>query len=70
VKGKTVLDTKNSTFNKDISKAIVKQMVLIGFDEKAAAFVCSNYDFHSYLLEGSLSHIEEQISKVQTAAVI
>ncbi len=45
-------------------------MVLIGFDEKAAAFVCSNYDFHSYLLEGSLSHIEEQISKVQTAAVI
>ncbi len=61
--------TNNSTFNADITKAIVKQMVLIGFDAKAAAYVCSTYDFHSYLLEGTLSHLEEQISKVQTAAV-
>ena len=60
--------TNNSTFSKDISKAIVKEMKARGLSEKAAAYVCSNYDFTSYLLEGSLSHLEKQIYEVETAA--
>ena len=60
--------TKNSTFNKDISKAIVNEMVRLGLDPKAAAYVCSTYDFTSYLLEGSLSHLEKQVYQVQIAA--
>jgi hypothetical protein len=63
-----VKTTNNSTFNKDISKAIVKEMVRCGLSEKAAAYVCSNYDFDSYLLEGPLSHLEKQIYEVETAA--
>ncbi len=62
-----MLDTNNSTFSKDISKAIVKEMGRLGLDPKAAAYVCSNYDFTSYLLEGTLSHLEKQIYDVQTA---
>jgi hypothetical protein len=63
-----VNSTKNSTFNKDISKAIVNEMVRLGLDPKAAAYVCSTYDFTSYLLEGSLSHLEKQVYQVQIAA--
>jgi hypothetical protein len=65
-----VKNTNNSTFNADISKAIVKEMGRLGLDPKAAAYVCSNYDFNSYLLEGSLSHLEKQIYQVETAAGI
>ena len=67
MKGKTVKTTNNSTFNKDISKAIVKEMVRLGYDESAAAYVCSTYGFDTYLLEGTLSHLEKQIENVQTA---
>jgi len=67
-KGKAVKNTNNSTFQADISKAIVKEMTRQGFDSKAAAYVCSTYDFTSYLLEGSLSYLEEQIIKVEKAA--
>jgi hypothetical protein len=63
-----VSDNKNSTFNADITKAIVKEMSRLGLDPKAAAYVCSTYDFTSYLLEGSFSHLEKQIYQVQTAA--
>ena len=62
-------DTKNSTFQADITKAIVKEMVRCGLTEKAAVYVCSTYDFTSYLLEGSLSHLEKQIYNVEIAAV-
>jgi hypothetical protein len=65
-----VKTTNNSTFNTDISKAIVKEMGRLGLDPKAAAYVCSNYDFSSYLLEGTLSHLEKQIYQVETAAGI
>jgi len=67
-KGKTVKNNNNSTFNKDISKAIVKEMSRLGLDPKAAAYVCSTYDFNSYLLEGSLSQLNQQVFHVQTAA--
>lgn len=60
--------TNNSTFNADITKAIVKEMVRLGLDPKAAAYVCSTYDFTSYLLEGSLSNLEKQIYNVEIAA--
>ena len=60
--------TNNSTFNADISKAIVKEMVRLGLDKNAAAYVCSTYGFDTYLLEGTLSHLEKQIYDVQTAA--
>jgi hypothetical protein len=63
-----VKNTNNSTFSKDIAKALVKEMKARGLSEKAAAYVCSNYDFDSYLLEGSLSHLEKQIYEVETAA--
>ena len=62
-------NTNNSTFNKDISKAIIKEMTRCGLSEKAAVYVCSTYDFTSYLLEGSLSHLEKQIYNVEIAAV-
>jgi hypothetical protein len=65
-----VPDNKNSTFNTDITKAIVKEMSRLGLDPKAAAYVCSTYDFTSYLLEGSLSQLNQQIFHVQTAAGI
>jgi hypothetical protein len=67
VKGKTVKTTNNSTFNADITKAIVKEMSRLGLDPKAAAYVCSTYGFDTYLLEGTLSHLEKQIYDVQTA---
>ena len=69
-KGKTVKTNNNSTFNADITKAIVKEMSRLGLDPKAAAYVCSTYDFDTYLLEGTLSHLEKQIYDVQTAAGI
>jgi hypothetical protein len=69
VKGKTVKTTNNSTFQADITKAIIKEMTRCGLSEKAAAYVCSTYDFTSYLLEGSLSHLEKQIYNVEIAAV-
>ncbi len=59
--------TNNSTFQADISKAIIKEMTRCGLSEKAVAYVCSTYDFTSYLLEGSLSHLEKQIYAVETA---
>jgi hypothetical protein len=68
--GKTVKTTNNSTFQADIAKALVKEMSRLGLDPKAAAYVCSTYDFSSYLLEGSLSHLNQQIFHVQTAAGI
>ena len=60
--------TNNSTFNADITKAIVKEMSRLGLDPKAAAYICSTYDFTSYLLEGSLSNLEKQIYNVEIAA--
>ena len=60
--------TNNSTFQADITKAIVKEMIRLGLDSKAAEYVCSTYDFNSYLLEGQLSNLEKQIHQVQIAA--
>jgi hypothetical protein len=65
-----VSHTNNSTFQADITKALVKEMSRLGLDSKAAAYVCSTYDFSSYLLEGSLSQLNQQIFHVQTAAGI
>jgi len=52
---------KESQFTKDIKKAIKKEMVKRGQDERAIDFIINSYDFESYLLEGSLSHLEDQI---------
>lgn len=52
---------KESQFTKDIKKAIQKEMVKRGHLSEAVAFIVNRYDFESYLLEGSLSHLEDQI---------
>jgi hypothetical protein len=70
VKGKTVKTTNNSTFNKDISKAIINEMVRRGLNKDAATYICSTYGFDTYLLEGSLSHLQDQISQAEKAAGI
>lgn len=56
--------------SKDIANALKKHYVRIGLDPKAADYVLSTYDFYSYLMEGNavLSHIENQILKVQEIA--
>ncbi len=45
-------------------------MIRLGLDSKAAEYVCSTYDFNSYLLEGQLRNLEKQIHQVQIAAGI
>ena len=52
---------KDSQFSKDIRKALKKEMLRKNQLESAIDFILSSYDFDSYLLEGTLSHIEEQI---------
>lgn len=52
---------KESQFSKDIKKALAKEMLKKNLNEYAVEFILSSYDFESYLLEGTLSHIEEQI---------
>ena len=52
---------KESQFTKDIKKAIKKEMLKRSHLEEAINFVVNAYDFESYLLEGSLSHLEDQI---------
>jgi hypothetical protein len=52
---------KESQFNKDIKKVIKKEMLKRGQEESAIDFIVNSYDFDSYLLEGSLSHLEDQI---------
>jgi len=52
---------KESQFTKDIKKAIKKEMLKRSHLEKAIDFVVNAYDFESYLLEGSLGHLEDQI---------
>lgn len=54
--------------SQDIARALKKHYVRIGLDAKAADYVLSNYDFYSYLMEGVLSHIEDQILKVSEIA--
>lgn len=52
---------KDSQFSKDIRKAIKKEMTKRGHLSEAVSFILDRYDFESYLLEGSLSHLEDQI---------
>jgi hypothetical protein len=57
-------DTK---FSKDIKKALKAEMVRIGHEANAVDYVLSRYDFDSYLLEGTLSHISKEIYTVESA---
>ena len=53
-------------FNKDIEKAIKKALLAKwAFSERAVDFVLSSYDFHSYLMEGVFSHLEDQIKRAE-----
>lgn len=56
------------TLSQDIARALKKHYVRLGLDAAATEYVLSTYDFYTYLLEGSLSHIEEQIIKVSEIA--
>lgn len=58
---------KESQFNKDIKKAIKKEMIKRGQDERSIDFIIYSYDFESYLLEGSLSHLEDQIRQASAS---
>jgi hypothetical protein len=57
-------DTK---FSKDIKKALKAEMVRLGHEVNAVDYVLSRYDFDSYLLEGTLSHISKEIYTVESA---
>ena len=61
---------KNSgdKLSNDIARALKNHFVRIGLNASAAEYVLSNYDFCSYLLEGSLSHLEKQILQVSEIA--
>lgn len=53
-------------FNKDIEKAIKKALLAKWpLHERAVDFVLSSYDFHSYLMEGVFSHLEDQIKRAE-----
>ena len=53
-------------FNKDIEKAIKKALLAKWpLNEKAVDFVLSSYDFHSYLMEGVFSHLEDQVRRAE-----
>ena len=60
--------SKESQFNKDIKKAIKKEMLRQNQLDIAIDFVLNTYDFESYLLEGTLSHLKDQI-RLATASV-
>jgi hypothetical protein len=57
----TKMKRKESQFSKDINKALTKEMLKRNLNPNAVAFILRSYDFESYLLEGTLSHIEGQI---------
>jgi hypothetical protein len=58
---------KDSRFTKDIKKALKAEMIRIGHESNAVDYVVSRYDFDTYLLEGTLSHITKEISAVENA---
>jgi len=58
---------KDTQFSKDIKKALKAEMVRQGHESNAVDYVLSRYDFDSYLLEGTLSHISKEIYTVETA---
>jgi hypothetical protein len=58
---------KDSKFSKDIRKALRVEMIRIGHEESAVDYVLNRYDFDSYLLEGTLSHITNDIQAVENA---
>jgi hypothetical protein len=58
---------KDSKFSKDIRKALKAEMIRIGHEEGAVNYVLNRYDFDSYLLEGTLSHIDGEIYAVESA---
>ena len=58
---------KDSKFSKDIRKALRAEMIRIGHEEGAVNYVLNRYDFDSYLLEGTLSHIDKEIYAVESA---
>jgi len=60
------LANSRKQFNKDIEKAIKKALLAKWpLHERAVDFVLSSYDFHSYLMEGVFSHLEDQIKRAE-----
>ena len=58
---------KETQFRKDIKKVLKKEMIRQGHESNAVDYVLSRYDFDSYLLEGTFSHISKEIYSVETA---
>jgi len=58
---------KDTQFSKDIKKALKKEMIRQGHQANAVDYVISRYDFDTYLLEGTLSHISKEVYSVETA---
>jgi len=62
----SLMNKARKQFNKDIEKAIKKALLAKWpLDERAIDFVLSSYDFHSYLMEGTFSHLEEQVRRAE-----
>ena len=58
---------KESQFNKDFKKVIKKEMLKRGLEASAIDFIINSYDFDSYLLAGSLSHLADQIRQASAS---
>lgn len=58
---------KDTQFSKDIKKTLKAEMIRQGHESNAIDYVLSRYDFDSYLLEGTFSHISKEIYLVETA---
>jgi hypothetical protein len=50
--------------NKELTNLITKVLVSEGYDKSAAAYVLSNYDLYSYLIEDSLKVIKDQVGSI------
>jgi hypothetical protein len=57
-------ESKEMDINKELTNLISKVLVSEGYDKGAAAYVLSNYDLYSYLIEDSLKVIKEQITDI------
>jgi hypothetical protein len=60
---------KETNISKALRKAITDQLSK-DFNDQAVSFVLNSYDLDSYLLEGFLTTISNQIAKAQKALEI
>jgi len=60
----------NKQIEKELAKVVIKCLLNEGYNAKAIAYVLSNYDLTSYLLDEPLRIMGEQIEAVSKAVEI